>query len=796
MKKSFRTAAAALVFLALAACDKGPKAGDLVDTTFTATLNTLDYTPESKASVNGLVPAWESGDKVAVWDGTQVSEFTVAASGSEATLTGKAGYQSESYYSAFPPGAAKSFSSGTVNMQLPSAQTAGSPVVIAVGKADAENHISMKNAVGYIEVNALEELRSVTIGSTDDSSLAGDMSVNSETGKVKDVKGSSLITLTGPIPAGKHLIAVAPMDYAGLRLTTENKDGACTVFTTGAVVIERGMVSRIDSLAVSVAKEYAISSPESLLAWASQQEDFTEDDKVTLEADIDMSGIKDWSPVNLKGSFDGKGHKIYNFVQNVESANAGFFGTVTGPVSNVIFGSRDGKTYDGVSKITFSGEGGWRYVAVIARLKADLANVTNFVDVELDPTSTAKVRAACLIALANKKDIKITDCTNYGNMTADLASKTTNMETIIGGLASCCDGGEAGDVIYFTRCVNYGKVLSTDPFTTCVGGVLSNCPSTKLAVLEDCHNYGSIAINSTQTPSGYKEGYVGGVAGLLNGNGTFGIVLRNCTNEADLTVSGITVGNVGGIAGRVTSCLYQNCTNNGKVTFDGNVTGKPLLIGGITGGIYKGGTIENCTNNGAVSSSKNQVSRLGGIVSTMNSGDCLVKNCKNTGDCTIARGIANTNWQAAGGIVGFQEASESASIEGCTNTGKVTVSMENNTTHQNQVHAGGIIALCYKAMTLSGNVNTGDVSANTTGSALAEAGGIAGWFQNATSTADKAVCAVSAKDFAGAAAGNNAATITAPKLGGSVNGTTLTSSNLSTLAVGTGTPVTDATLAN
>ena len=193
---------------------------------------------------------------------------------------------------------------------------------------------------------------------------------------------------------------------------------------------------------------------------------------------------------------------------------------------------------------------------------------------------------------------------------------------------------------------------------------------------------------------------------------------------------------------------------------------------------------------------KNQVSRLGGIVSTLNSGTCTVKGCTNKGNCTISRDAPNANWQAAGGIVGFQEASDAATIEGCTNSGKVSVSMENNTTHKNQIHAGGIIALCYKAVTLKDNKNSGDVSANTTGSAITEAGGICGWLQDATSTGDQSVCAVSAKDLAGAAAGRNSATINSPKLGGSVNGTTLTSGNLSGLAVGAGNPVSGATLAN
>lgn len=794
-----RFAAIAIVLAALTACgEKGPQPEDLVDVTLSATLNAFEYSPESRASVSNLTPAWETGDEVSVYDGFQTGKFSVSASGSTAALTGQASFGAEFYVAGFPAAAVKSITSSAATIELPAAQSAGKPAVIAVGKGTAESKvIDMKNAVGYIEFTAKENLASVSISTTDASALAGELSVNPETGRLKEVSGASEITVSGNISAGSsYLVAVAPTSYQGLRLTTISTSGASTIYTTAPITIDRGVVARIDSVATQVAREYAIASASDLVAWAALRDQFSADDKVTLEADIDMSGITDWTPVNFSGTFDGKGHCIYNFVQRIESANAGFFGNVDGPVSNLIFGSKDGKTYDGTSKIIFSGTEGWRYVAAIARLRADLTNVTNFINVEIDPGSTAKIRAAGLIAIANKADIQVTDCTNYGSVKADQPEKTANMETIYGGLCSCCDGGEAGDIIYFTRCNNYGDVFSSDPFTTCVGGVLSNCPSTKLAVLDDCHNYGSITIATVNTPSDYKEGYVGGVSGLLNGNGTFGIELKNCTNEADIIVSGITVGNVGGIAGRVTSCKYTNCTNNGNIRFDGNVTGKALLIGGITGGIYKGGTIENCTNNGEVSSNKNQVSRLGGIVSTLNSGTCVVKGCTNNGKCTIARSAANTNWQSAGGIVGFQEASDAATIESCTNNGKVSVEMENNTTHVNQIHAGGILGLCVKAFTLKGNVNNGDVSANTSGSADTYAGGIAGEIRDATSTGDKSVCAVSARHYAGAAAGKNDAVIASPVLGGSVNGVAITSSNLSTLAVGLGNPATGATLAN
>lgn len=804
MKKILLICAAAL---AIAACQKGPQPGDLVDLTFTAKLpSVLGYTPESKVAVNGNTLAWEATDAVAIYDGKTINSFTVAPDGAMAELKGQGAFQADAYYAVLPFDAAKKFSNGTASVDLPSAQKEGEYVSRMAGMADEQNEIALKELCGYMEFDLPAGVISINVSAADGAAVAGTMSVNAETGKVKSVEGANSISFVPAettFPEGKQIVAIAPMDYAnGLSVILRMDGGAKKTYTTPAVALERGMITKLDSLKSVVASEFIISSAADFKAWVDAKDSWSADDKVSLECDIDMSSYPDWVPVNFEGTFNGNGHKIYNFVQNVTMSDAtkvtGFFNLVTGPVSNVVFGSKDGQNYDGKSKITVTGENGWCYVGVIAKAKANLTNITNFVNVEIAAECKAKIRGACVLGLANIDGMVIDNVVNYGSFKALNEMKTDAQETIYGGIISCADAGEAGQTVYIKNCKNYGEVLSLDPYTTCVGGVLSNCPSTKLAVLENCENSGPIAINTTQTPASYKEGYVGGVAGLLNANATVGTSLTNCVNHANLTVSGVTVGNLGGIAGRVPTGVLKDCTNNGNITFDGNVTGKALLIGGITGGMYVGGTLEGCINNGDVTSNKNQVNRLGGIVGTVNSKDIVVKNCTNKGACTIKRTDANANWQACGGIVGFQEKSDSFALEGCVNSGAVTVSMENNTTHANQVSAGGIIGLCVLNASLKNNQNTGNVSALTTGSALAYAGGIIGWANNVTikSDGDKSVCAVSAKDKAGAAAGNNIGAISSPKLGGSVNGTALTSANLATLAVGEGTAAASPALAN
>lgn len=789
--------------ISINSCEKGPKPGDPVETSLTASIKSLEYSRVEMGT--GMSLKWNEGDAIAVFDGLSSSKFELSSAPDEGIFKGTAAFQAEAFYVVYPFEAVGSFSSSEVKVNLPSSQKEGDLLVVAAGKADEEMKAEMKNALAYLELEIGSGIAEITVSS--ETPIAGEMALNPESGKLRSITGSKTISLVpdgGSFVEGVFRVAVAPGEYGPLTFAFKSIAGALTTVKTSNITLERGLVTKVSEITDSMSKEYRLSSASDLTSWIADKDSWSADDIVTLEADIDMESITDWSPAPLKGSFDGKGHCIYNFVQTIESENAGFFGTVasTASVKDVVFGSKDGKNYDGKSKITLKGEGGWLYAAIIARLSCSVSGLVNFVNVEIDPGCTAKVRAAGLIAGAFD-ELSVENCKNYGNLTADCEMKTAQFETIYGGLMACANPGTDGKKVTVRNCMNYGDVITKDPFTTATGGVVSNSPSGNIVIIEECHNYGKIANNSTQIPTGYKEGYVGGISGLLNGGGTKGIVVKNCTNEADLTVSGISVGDLAGIAGRATTATIQGCVNNGKITFDGNVAGKALLIGGIMGGMYTapGCLVEDCVNNGDVTSNKNQVNRMGGIIGTVNSGENIIRNCTNKGKITIARTEANANWQAAGGIVGFQEASSSFKITGCTNSGEVTVSMENNTTHANQVCAGGIIGLADKDGALDNNVNTGKVSANTTGSSAAYAGGIFGWSRNGkgstmSSSSDKSVCAVSATTAAGAAVGNNNAVFTGVKLGGSVNGTSLSADNVDALAAGMGHAITGATFVN
>ena len=236
--------------------------------------------------------------------------------------------------------------------------------------------------------------------------------------------------------------------------------------------------------------------------------------------------------------------------------------------------------------------------------------------------------------------------------------------------------------------------------------------------------------------------------------------------------------------------------------------------------------------------SETDLNRISGILGTLNRGG-TVQGCENSGDIVLNQAEDNANWQAAGGIVGSQEREDAApaKVIGNTNTGKITVTLANNTTaHQNRISAGGIFGLGTLvtevsgntnkgavtldnkgaadswaggivgamvstandyATALSGNVNEGAVSCKTSDDALSAAGGVignVGYYPTKTDdtkitvTGDKNTGAVTCGNVArvGSIAGYNVASLVNCLAGGSVNGTALTDANFATLIQGSG----------
>lgn len=543
-----------------------------------------------------------------------------------------------------------------------------------------------------------------------------------------------------------------------------------------------------------------------------------EDGVVMLNGDISLAAYEAWTPIaNFKGVFEGNNHHIYGIKVSTSERYAGLFGVVRGELRNVVLGSKDGTAYDGTSAVEMkynADTSTWCYAGAVAQVNGgELNNIKTFIPVTTTATSNCKSRIGGLCGSAY--NASLIDCNNYGAV-GNLAAK--GAISYVGGVSGVIDGSSDADgKISVKNCHNHAAVTGTLAVANnAIGGIVGLVIKTALnATIENCSNSGEVLFDNATAAVAHR---VGGIVGDCE-NSCPTLVVRQCSNSG--VVRSTMNGNcfIGGIFGvSQGGATIEECTNDGDVTFEQtNVAGSGYVsIGGICGQNYRKTVISGCTNNGTVKSTKLQVSRIGGIVGTHNTSS--LSDCENTGDVILAIGAKADNWEAAGGIVGFYDGNDATiSTNGCSNSGNVTATVntsnasvgaggivgviklgiiDGNTNsgavsiHNAQsgktAYAGGVLGLVYSgAGVIADNVNTGSVKASVEGtSATLAAGGVVGCNQTGkvsggNSTGD-VVCAL----YAGAAIGWNKKTASGIAVGGSVNGTTLTAANFSSLAIG------------
>ena len=117
-----------------------------------------------------------------------------------------------------------------------------------------------------------------------------------------------------------------------------------------------------------------IKTAEQLLNFISEAPTLTAEEEYSLGADIDCGGAK-ISPIpSFAAILDGKGHKVYNFSVESTDAKSGLVLLNTGTIKNIVFGSSDGKTYDGKSSISAVEGAGGDFAVDIFRVRDQLAH--------------------------------------------------------------------------------------------------------------------------------------------------------------------------------------------------------------------------------------------------------------------------------------------------------------------------------------------------------------------------------------------------------------------------------------
>ena len=323
----------AIVLIALASCKKEDNASESADPApgpaasetvmLKASIPALQYVSVPKASLSeDLVVLISPDEALAVYDGSGTGRFSAEQyQNGRGIFEGKVRGEVAGCLAAFPFNAVEDLSSSGAEITVPSEQGAAGVPVVAVGKVAADSSVTLNHVLGYLEFDIAEGVTAVKLRGLNSEGLAGVVSVDPVTGEVRENGEVSELVYTPEAGKTVGILALVPdtfKDGLAMQFVAPTGDRTCI---TEALTINPGMVLKLVDVPHSSATVYSISGPADMDAWYAERENWTEFDEVILGADIDMTDLE-WSPVNFAGTFDGGGHRIYNFVHSAVSGNS------------------------------------------------------------------------------------------------------------------------------------------------------------------------------------------------------------------------------------------------------------------------------------------------------------------------------------------------------------------------------------------------------------------------------------------------------------------------------------------
>ncbi|MCR5325915.1 MAG: hypothetical protein K6E37_04085 [Bacteroidales bacterium] len=751
--------------------ENGSEAAEMIEFSFPATREM------TKSYLDGNTFKWEMGDMVAVCYGSTVAPFKYDPEGDKFVGTIDAGATGP-FSVIYPYNSEIQASGGSFMTTMPSVQVAGDhnvdpSALISAGQvadqAALSAGVTLKNVFTLFRVDVTDsDVASITLENNSDdvnyktvgSPFAGSVSVDPTDGSCAPDSRNAAVTLKGSgatLAPGTYDIAVLPVSIDnGMKIIFKRsgEDKAYYKKSTSSKQLVRNTGLDLGSFNVAGIETrcWYIQDAADLQAWNSATK--TAEDIAFLGEDIDMSGVSWSQSSNVPGTFDGQYHFIYNFTLTTNQY-CGFIrtthSTAASDFKNLYFGTKDGATWDGVSKFTHSSSANnytWYYVGVVAKTQgpATMSDVYNFAQVEVAAGSNGKTRIGGVCGnWASSKNLQ--NCYNYGdivnNATAtgqNSASDTKVITSVVGGVVGQCDSG-----VTIENCANYGTVTNNNPYVKWVAGVLG-C-SGQAVTVKDCTNFGTI----TNTVAAYTSwlgtagvaGYIsstggkiincastnatitsvchvaGGIAAQIDGGtienctvsasqiststnfpagilayGPKGGTVKNCKVIDNTAVSG--KGEVGGICGRMTT----NFVVTGCVLTDSSVSGTGEDVGGIVGWSQSGTSVTDCSVvNAKIEGATKYVAGIVGLAELTTVSDCVVDGSQITGQ------------NGTGGIIGYAKTTQ-CSAEDCAVSG-TEINGANNT--------GGIIGDCDLGSVEGCMLNGSTIKAKQ------DVGGIIGW---------------------------------------------------------------------
>lgn len=426
--------------------------------------------------------------------------------------------------------------------------------------------------------------------------------------------------------------------------------------------------------------------------------------------------------------------------------------------------------------------------------------------------------------------LKVTGCTNSG----DITSNSNVKQLIVGGIAAQLGTANA----IFSGNTTSGNITTTKALRNLYcGGLFGRITAAQALALNGEPCTGNINIGATESNASTYL-YCGGLIGQTNKNITIG---GDVTCKSNITYDISAAANIAAESffGGIIGCAYGAPINISGMKASGVISIKSPSnkamqhklsgFGGIIGGATKGAKISDCSSSVYVKMTT-QTSRtngctvhFGGIAGRLYGGNVEIKHCTNSGrqqNNHYNNNIWSNNYSGnvTGGIVGSIGYSAgnteySAIIDDCHNTGSVyayrgaaggiagylsnaTITNCSSTEDVTRSAPGGGIAGVVSNCKVSSCYVKSNITSADGGSACADAGGIIG--EAVSSSVDgcryygtiieNSQTITGKRVFGGiigkADAASSAGVTTACGFGGTVNGTTITETNLSTCAIG------------
>lgn len=262
--KTLRILTLAAAVLTLAACgneefienNPGNEAAKPVPMTFTAGM------PQTRTQLaDGNEVHWTEGDKIALWDGTAVQEFTATTiSGSNATFTGTA-TPSSTYTALYPLSAVVSFDDSDIRFNLPAEQTAvagtfANQLAPSLARATGgSTNLVFNNLCALVKFTVPTDMAGkgtfTLVGGKATEALAGKYWMNYINGDQSSAEAATRVTLKGNFEAEKdYYFVVLPLTLTnGFSLLYEDSTGKLYRKATGnSVTLTAGRILNLGTL--------------------------------------------------------------------------------------------------------------------------------------------------------------------------------------------------------------------------------------------------------------------------------------------------------------------------------------------------------------------------------------------------------------------------------------------------------------------------------------------------------------------------------------------------------------------